>query len=95
MDIEMEDAVKEKRVIKLMLQPLVENAVFHGLEQKLEDGEVNVSIHMHGEDHIMFVVEDNGCGIEPARLVWMRDNHGTEGNRGGQYLSEAETVLRG
>ena len=65
-DIEMEDAVKEKRVIKLMLQPLVENAVFHGLEQKLEDGEVN--------DHIMFVVEDNGCGIEPARLVWMRDN---------------------
>lgn len=73
-DIEMEDAVKEKRVIKLMLQPLVENAVFHGLEQKLEDGEVKVSIHMHGEDHIMFVVEDNGCGIEPARLVWMRDN---------------------
>lgn len=73
-DIEMEDAVKEKRVIRLMLQPLVENAVFHGLEQKLEDGEVNVSIHMHGEDHIMFVVEDNGCGIEPARLVWMRDN---------------------
>lgn len=73
-DIEMEDAVKERRVIKLMLQPLVENAVFHGLEQKLEDGEVNVSIHMHGEDHIMFVVEDNGCGIEPARLVWMRDN---------------------
>lgn len=73
-DIEMEDAVKEKRVIKLMLQPLMENAVFHGLEQKLEDGEVNVSIHMHGEDHIMFVVEDNGCGIEPARLVWMRDN---------------------
>ena len=73
-DIEMEDAVKEKRVIKLILQPLVENAVFHGLEQKLEDGEVNVSIHMHGEDHIMFVVEDNGCGIEPARLVWMRDN---------------------
>ena len=73
-DIEMEDAVKDKRVIKLMLQPLVENAVFHGLEQKLEDGEVNVSIHMHGEDHIMFVVEDNGCGIEPARLVWMRDN---------------------
>ena len=73
-DIEMEDAVKEKRVIKLMLQPLVENAVFHGLEQKLEDREVNVSIHMHGEDHIMFVVEDNGCGIEPARLVWMRDN---------------------
>ena len=73
-DIEMEDAVKEKRVIKLMLQPLVENAVFHGLEQKLEDGEVNVSIHMHGEDHIMFVVEDNGCGIEPASLVCKRDN---------------------
>ena len=73
-DIEMEDAVKEKRVIKLMLQPLVENAVFHGLEQKLEDGEVNVSIEMQNENHMIFVVEDNGCGIEPAKLVWMRDN---------------------
>lgn len=73
-DIEMDETVKEKRVIKLMLQPLVENAVFHGLEQKMEDGEVNVSIHMEGESHMMFVVEDNGCGIEPAKLVWMRDN---------------------
>ena len=73
-NIEMDDSVREKRVIKLMLQPLVENAVFHGLEQKLEDGEVNVSIEMQNEDHMIFVVEDNGCGIEPAKLVWMRDN---------------------
>ena len=33
-NIEMDDSVREKRVIKLMLQPLVENALLHGLEEK-------------------------------------------------------------
>lgn len=73
-DVDMEEGIQEKRVIKLMLQPLVENAVFHGLEQKTEGGEVNVSIRMAEEKHLCFCVEDNGCGIEPSKLVWMRDN---------------------
>lgn len=73
-DIQMEEEVKKKKVIKLILQPIVENAVFHGLEQCIEGGEVDVSIRMKDESHIEFLVEDNGCGIEPAKLVWMRDN---------------------
>lgn len=67
-DVEMEEEIGEKKVIKLLLQPLVENAVFHGLEQKMGDGQVDVSIKMYDEHHIIFVVEDDGCGMDRETL---------------------------
>ncbi|MBO5371250.1 MAG: sensor histidine kinase [Lachnospiraceae bacterium] len=81
--IEAEEDVLKKEVIKLMLQPLVENAVFHGLEQKVEGGEVLVSVERQGDKHLRFVVEDNGCGIEPAKVVWLRSSLDTNLNRKG------------
>ncbi len=62
--IEAEEDVLKKDVIKLLLQPIIENAVFHGLEQKIEEGEVVVSVCLIKEKKMQFVVEDNGCGME-------------------------------
>ena len=63
-----EEDLKDCLVPKTMIQPLVENAVFHGLEQKIENG--TVWVHVFSPDHatLCFVVEDDGCGIEPERL---------------------------
>lgn len=72
--IEIEDQVKEKPVIKFLLQPLIENAVFHGLEQKMEGGEVRVAIHSIGENKMQCIVEDNGCGIEAEKLERLKAN---------------------
>ncbi|MBO5303001.1 MAG: sensor histidine kinase [Lachnospiraceae bacterium] len=81
--IHMAEEVRKKEVIKLMLQPLVENAVFHGLEKKVEDGEVSVTVEMKDENHILFIIEDNGCGIPPAKVVWLRSTIGSNLNRKG------------
>lgn len=81
--LDVEKEVSEKHVIKLMLQPLVENAVFHGLEMKVEGGEVIISISMFDEDHIIFVVEDNGCGIEPDKLLLIREMMDSQANQEG------------
>lgn len=70
--VEMEAEVRTKPVIKFLLQPLIENAVFHGLEQKLEGGEVWASIHMEEEHKIQCSVEDNGCGIEAEKLEQLK-----------------------
>lgn len=67
-NIEVEPGLGEKRVMKLMLQPLVENAVFHGLERKLGDGEVAVSIRRRGKDRMLIEVEDDGCGMDEQEL---------------------------
>jgi len=67
-DIDADEELYDKKVIKLILQPLVENAVFHGLEQKMEDGEVIVRIRKKWENYIAFFVEDNGCGMEEEKV---------------------------
>ena len=55
-------------MVKLLLQPLIENAVFHGLEKKIEGGRVKASIKREGEGFLRFVIEDNGCGIGEQEL---------------------------
>lgn len=92
--IDAEEEVLKKPVIKLMLQPLVENAVFHGLEQKIDEGEVDVSIRRTGVSHMLFVIEDNGCGIEPAKVVWLRNTLGTNLNRKGIGISNIYQRLK-
>ena len=67
-DIELEESIGQAKVIKLLLQPLVENAVFHGLEQKVDEGLVDICARKDGPGHIRFTIEDNGCGI-PARKL--------------------------
>ena len=60
----MDEDVLQNTIIKLILQPIVENAVFHGLEQKMGDGEVTVIIRRKLENYIMLLVKDNGCGMD-------------------------------
>ena len=65
--IQMEEAAADKPIIKLILQPLVENAVFHGLEQTIDGGTVQVKVE-HREGQLIFRVADDGCGIGKERL---------------------------
>lgn len=61
----------------LMLQPLVENAILHGIENK-EDGRglLTISCERDGED-ILFTVSDNGIGIPPETIRSLLDNDST------------------
>jgi hypothetical protein len=50
----------------LLLQPLVENAVVHGLEPSIEGGTVRVSARVRGEE-LVLEVQDNGLGLAASR----------------------------
>jgi len=52
----------------LILQPLVENAVRHGITKKIEGGTVYVNIKQTDEG-VLFEIEDDGIGIEEKKLV--------------------------
>ena len=56
----------------LTIQPIVENAVYHGLEAKENGGEVVVSTYIQDSDMIISV-KDNGVGISEARLGQIQD----------------------
>ena len=57
--------------MKLTLQPLVENALYHGIKYKRAKGKITISgsmIQEEGENKICLLVEDNGVGMEPEEL---------------------------
>lgn len=52
---------------KLIIQPVVENAIYHGLEEKLEGGKVTIEVIVT-EKTLILTISDNGSGIEGAVL---------------------------
>ncbi|KRE64853.1 cache domain-containing sensor histidine kinase [Paenibacillus sp. Soil750] len=57
-------------VLKLLLQPLVENAVLHGLEKQSSGGELAISSYLDG-GHLVLEVRDNGVGVSEERLIYI------------------------
>ncbi|WP_242655161.1 sensor histidine kinase [Clostridium cellulovorans] len=62
----------EFKIIKLVLQPLVENSIYHGLRSKVEKGMIKISTYEEGEK-IVLSVEDNGCGIDESKIKELMD----------------------
>lgn len=56
------------RVLHLVLQPLVENAIVHGIEKKRANGYVRVTV-CQSEDSIFYLVEDNGAGANEEQIL--------------------------
>lgn len=70
MDVFADDTLLDQRMPKLILQPIVENAIFHGLAEKEEDGVVTIRI-ARGDNCFAIDVHDNGEGMdeETFRLI--------------------------
>jgi two-component system sensor histidine kinase YesM len=66
--IEVEKGLEEQKVIRLMLQPLVENAFRHGLEQQAK-GDWRIRVRIYSQQNKMLCsVEDNGSGLDVNTL---------------------------
>ncbi len=64
---EIEENTLDRLVPSMLLQPLIENSIRHGLSSKVEGGTVRVSSRIeNGRIHLL--VEDDGVGISEARL---------------------------
>lgn len=61
------DANLDIRIPPLILQPLVENAIRHGLMSKLRGGTVKISVKQESDAAVSFAVEDNGCGMSEKK----------------------------
>lgn len=56
--------ISEVQIIKIILQPLVENSIKHGFDNMKNGGKIHISGQRTGIDTIEFVVSDNGCGFD-------------------------------
>jgi len=78
--IEVNEEVAENTILKLLLQPLVENALYHGIKNKRQGGTISVRARRNGKDEVLLEVEDDGIGFAPERLAqlraWLEDDSG-------------------
>lgn len=76
-DFDFEFSIHEEilncKIIKLTLQPLVENSVYHGIKNKPTKGLLRVSGYRVGDDAVIEVYDD-GAGIERSRLGQLRQS---------------------
>jgi two-component system sensor histidine kinase YesM len=84
----------ELYVLKLILQPLVENAIVHGLEKKPGGGTLTVSSEVEG-DELVIRVEDTGNGIPPERLRYIQEELESVTGQSLRSLSEPKVELFG
>lgn len=62
-EVTMDPECEKVLVPKLILQPLVENAIYHGVKMKRGDGHLDVSVVKAGEDRVRLEVRDDGKGM--------------------------------
>ncbi|GIO88750.1 histidine kinase [Paenibacillus faecis] len=60
-------------LIKLVFQPVVENAMFHGLEKQEEPGTITIRGWFENSD-VLFSVQDNGVGMSAERLASLNES---------------------
>lgn len=77
--IEIDDSLDtdECRILPLLLQPIVENGIIHGLENRDENGLITISIQGQGSD-LIIEIRDNGDGMDELtleKLIYNVEHH--------------------
>lgn len=71
---DIDDSCLNKSTIKFILQPIIENAIEHGLaKSKRPDKQLKISIK-NADSRVVFTVSDNGVGMSPEKLAEINDS---------------------
>jgi two-component system sensor histidine kinase YesM len=76
--IDVDDAVSGSGVLKFTLQPLVENALYHGLKHRRKPGTIWVAAQQKGESEVLLRVRDDGVGMPPEEVAHLTEAIGAE-----------------
>jgi two-component system sensor histidine kinase YesM len=70
--LDVPDHIKRLPMLKLVLQPIVENSIYHGLEKREGPGEISISAYHLGTD-TYFVLSDDGVGMSKETVYKIND----------------------
>ena len=66
-EFDVDETTLDIPTMKLILQPIVENCIYHGLKNKIDKGHIKISIHIEG-NYLKLSVADNGYGIRQEAI---------------------------
>ncbi|WP_409344913.1 histidine kinase [Paenibacillus sp. MBLB4367] len=94
LEVELEEGIAEYYTFKHLLQPIVENAILHGLNGKEEDARITIKGYWKQTD-IVFEVSDNGRGMEQETIVnLMNDTYSASASFGGYGMRNVRRRLQ-
>jgi len=67
--IEVDDDILDSTILKLTLQPLAENALYHGIKNKRGGGTITVRARRANQNQVLLEVQDDGVGFTPYKLA--------------------------
>jgi two-component system sensor histidine kinase YesM len=76
-----DESFLDYKIVKFTLQPVVENAIFHGIEPKREAGDIKIGI-TEEEDCLILYIEDDGVGIEKEDIQKILNTEKKNVNKG-------------
>ena len=81
---------------KITLQPIIENAIYHGLNRMIDEGFIEIRIYEDGDD-VVFTVEDNGVGMtkEQCDRILHREVKGQTGGIGIKNVNDRVKIYFG
>lgn len=71
-EIHIQQGIRHLEVIKLIVQPIVENAIYHGMEGMYGDGEIIIRAYTKEKD-LYISIKDNGMGMQPEQAEALLD----------------------
>ena len=80
-NIDVDERTLKMQIPKLTLQPIVENALYHGLKPKGGHGIIDVSVKLEGPD-VVIKVRDDGVGMSRETVQKIMEKSGSFGIRG-------------
>ncbi len=88
---DIDESCMEAVMVKFTLQPLVENAISHGLSEVAQDGILRIRV-VREEEQISIMIFDNGAGISEEKLEEMRLNLQVTGEHPLEYIDRYKSL---
>ncbi|MBN1583104.1 MAG: sensor histidine kinase [Anaerolineae bacterium] len=72
-EIDVDDNILDGTILKLTLQPLAENALYHGIKNKRNGGTIRVRARRKDHNQVLLEVQDDGIGCTPYKLAQIQE----------------------
>ncbi len=91
-EIDVPEELMNCMVPKLILQPLIENALYHGIKNRRGRGTISIAGKQNGTS-LLLKIRDNGAGMDPQKLRELQEDLSSE-SRGGLGLKNVSRRIR-
>jgi two-component system sensor histidine kinase YesM len=91
--IAIEEGIRDALMLRLLLQPLVENALYHGIKPKDGPGRIEVTGRREGSN-LVLIIKDDGVGMSGQVLERLK-SHGTQVHIGLENVRERIRIFYG